>query len=122
VVFPFSLLQRRSVIFEKIGRLAETAATNVGVSRRGFLGRLGQSALGVAGVLAGLTATEASAKGGGGYVCCTWACSRLFPRGFSYTVSGCYPPGTSCSKTTVCGYGWGALVGSKTVSSCKHCY
>ena len=48
-------------MFDKIGRLAEAAATNVSVSRRGFLARLGQSALGVVGVLAGFTATAATA-------------------------------------------------------------
>ena len=39
-------------MFDKIGRLAEKAANSVSVSRRGFLGRLGQVALGAAGVLA----------------------------------------------------------------------
>jgi len=38
-------------MFEKIGRYAETVATSAGQSRRGFLGRLGQAALGVAGVV-----------------------------------------------------------------------
>ena len=32
-------------MFEKVGRLAEAAATHVGVSRRGFLGRLGRGGL-----------------------------------------------------------------------------
>jgi hypothetical protein len=62
-------------MFEKIGRLAEQAATNVAVSRRGFLGRLGQSALGVVGVMAGFAATAATARASsGGYVCCKWRC------------------------------------------------
>ena len=38
-------------MFEKIGRYAETVATNAGQSRRGFLERLGQAALGVAGLV-----------------------------------------------------------------------
>ena len=41
-------------MFEKIGRLAEAAATNVSVSRRGFFGQLGRGALVVAGALGGL--------------------------------------------------------------------
>jgi hypothetical protein len=50
-------------VFEKISRAAEKLATNVGESRRGFLARLGQAALGAAGVFAGLLAlpTEAQA-------------------------------------------------------------
>ena len=39
-------------MLEKIGNLAENVATNVGVSRRGFLGWAGRGALAVAGVLA----------------------------------------------------------------------
>ena len=38
-------------MFEKIGRYAESVATNAGQSRRGFLERLGQAALGVAGLV-----------------------------------------------------------------------
>ena len=34
-------------MFEKLGRLAEVLARDVGTSRRGFLGRVGKSALGV---------------------------------------------------------------------------
>jgi hypothetical protein len=41
-------------MFDKIARCAETLATSAGQSRRGFLGRLGQAALGTAGVLGGL--------------------------------------------------------------------
>jgi hypothetical protein len=41
-------------MLEKISNLAERVATNVSASRRGFLARLGQAALGVAGVVAGL--------------------------------------------------------------------
>jgi hypothetical protein len=38
-------------MFENISIVAEKLATNVGESRRGFLGRLGKVALGAAGVL-----------------------------------------------------------------------
>ena len=51
-------------MFEKIGRLAETAATKISVSRRGFLGRLGQGALTTAGVLGGLLAMSNKAQAG----------------------------------------------------------
>jgi hypothetical protein len=43
-------------MFEKIGRLAERAAGNVSLSRRGFLGQLGQAALVAAGAVGGLLA------------------------------------------------------------------
>ena len=51
-------------MFAKIGRLAETAANNVSVSRRGFLGRLGKAALGAAGVVGGLSALAGRAQAG----------------------------------------------------------
>jgi hypothetical protein len=51
-------------MFEQIGRLAEAAASNVGVSRRGFLGRLGQGALVAAGALGGLLALSNKARAG----------------------------------------------------------
>jgi hypothetical protein len=42
-------------MFDKIGRLAEAAANSVSVSRRGFLGRFGNAALGAAGVVGSLS-------------------------------------------------------------------
>ncbi len=51
-------------MFEKIGRLAETAANKVNVSRRGFLGRLGQGALAAAGAVGGLLALSNKARAG----------------------------------------------------------
>ena len=51
-------------MFERIGRLAEAAASNVGVSRRGFLGRLGQGALVAAGALGGLLALSKKGRAG----------------------------------------------------------
>jgi hypothetical protein len=58
-------------VFEKIGNAAERLATNVSESRRGFLARLGQAALGVAGVVGGLLAlpTEAHAFSGITHAC-----------------------------------------------------
>ena len=51
-------------MFEKIGQAAEKAASKVSLSRRGFLGRLGQTALGAAGVLAGVLALPRPASAG----------------------------------------------------------
>ena len=51
-------------MFEKIGRLAERAANNVSVSRRGFLGRLGKAAVGAASVVGGLSALAGRAQAG----------------------------------------------------------
>ena len=62
-------------MFEKIGRLAERAATGVSVSRRDFFGSLGRwagaAALGVAGLLA--SGKEAQA-GQGAANCCLYSC------------------------------------------------
>jgi hypothetical protein len=49
-------------MFEKISRAAEKLATNVSESRRGFLARMGQAALGVTGVFAGLLALPGDAQ------------------------------------------------------------
>jgi hypothetical protein len=49
-------------MFEKIGNAAERLATNVSESRRGFMVRVGQAALGVAGVVGGLLALSAEAQ------------------------------------------------------------
>jgi hypothetical protein len=62
-------------MIEKITNLAERMATNISMPRRGFLGRVGQAALGVVGVAGGLLAlpTEAAAEGAQGYC-------RVIPR------------------------------------------
>ena len=51
-------------MFAKIGRAAERTAA--GVSRRWFLGRLGQWAMAAAGALGGLLATSGAARASGG--------------------------------------------------------
>jgi hypothetical protein len=56
-------------MFEKIGRLAETAATKVSLSRRGFLGRLGQGALSAVGILGLLTLPSKALAGNKLYAC-----------------------------------------------------
>jgi hypothetical protein len=70
-------------MFERVGSLAERMATNV--SRRAFLGRLGQGALVLAGAMGAMLALPGLAQakgcgspGGGGVVgscCCTYLCS-----------------------------------------------
>ncbi len=100
-------------MFEKIGRLAEKAATNVDVSRRGFLGRLGKGALAVAGAL-GLAASKAEGRGTTHFLCCYY---RDFT-GFVYSV--CLVDQGNCPPQ---GYYGGAYVknSKKRVSSCNQC-
>jgi hypothetical protein len=69
-------------MFEKIGQAAEKAANSVGMSRRRFLGRLGQTALGVAGVVAGMLALPRSASAGNGTL---YQCG-CFTRGGGSTI------------------------------------
>jgi hypothetical protein len=57
-------------MFDKIGRLAEAAATNVSLSRRGFFGQLGRGALVVAGALGGLLGAAAPVGAAPGVVAC----------------------------------------------------
>jgi hypothetical protein len=99
-------------MFEKIGRLAETAANKVSVSRRGFLGRLGQGALAMTGVLGGLLAIPTAARAGGSYVCCIWQC-KLYG-----TLRYCHPPGSTCGYNPCF---QGGDLHQHSVSSCKQC-
>jgi hypothetical protein len=108
-------------MFEKIGRSAEKAATNVSLSRRGLFGRLGQAALASAGVLGGLLVFPKDALAGGSFVCCTWDCTR--PRGQPVKIKQCFPPGTKCSPYNPCSYGGpgSGFVGQTSVQSCTSC-
>ena len=76
-------------MFEKIARYAEQLATSAGRSRRGFLGRLGQGALGAAGLLGGLLLLpgEAAPPCSGG---CRYKCPDLSEHE------------TNCSSTCEC--------------------
>jgi hypothetical protein len=99
-------------MFEKIGRLAETAATRVSLSRRGFLGRLGQGALTMTGVLGGLLAIPRDTRAGGSYVCCTWTYyPNLYKQNHPRKVKYCYPPGSTCQPQAK----------QTPVSSCSKC-
>jgi hypothetical protein len=82
-------------MIEEFGWIAEQAATNV--SRRGFLGRLGQAAAGTASVLGGLLLlpTESQGRGDGPCVRCYYTCPNgswfYVERGHGCTkkVDGC---------------------------------
>jgi hypothetical protein len=105
-------------MFEKIGRLAEAAANEVSVSRRGFFGRLGQAALAVGAVLGGFsTAAPGSSSG---VVCCYYNCQN----GYQYKHGAmprrktlCKPSGTSCDSQV----GQCYLFGVATAAACKDC-
>ena len=71
-------------MFERIGRAAETVATRGSVSRRGFLGRLGEGALVAAGAVGGLLLTAGDVRAAGTNCCVTGKC----PPGKA-CVSGC---------------------------------
>jgi hypothetical protein len=94
-------------MFEKIGRLAETAANKVSLSRRGFLGRLGRGALAVTGVVGGLLALprEAHARGTGVplAVCVQQCCATICG---DYTCSACSDPTTYDRCWEHCAYPW----------------
>ncbi len=90
-------------MFDRVGSLAERMATNV--SRRAFLGRLGQGALVFAGAMGAMLAfpglghakgcsyTGGGGGGGGSYSCCCYDCGN----GVTYSRG----PGTAeCSNKT----------------------
>jgi hypothetical protein len=76
-------------MFDKIGRLAEAAATTVSVSRRGFFGQLGRGALVVAAALGGLLGAAAPARAGGQHGCCNFGTCK--PPGDGCVYAGCFP-------------------------------
>jgi hypothetical protein len=105
-------------MFEKIGRLAERAATGVSVSRRGFLGRLGQGALAVTGVLGGLLAIRTDARAAGSYVCCKWWCPGIYGR---YNSHLCIPASKSCAAYANTLFAGCTFHSQNSVHSCTKC-
>jgi hypothetical protein len=71
-------------MFEKIGRYAETVATSAGLSRRGFLGRLGNAGLAAVGLVGALLLVPGQAQASTG---CEYSC----------------PDGTVVRKNCPCG-------------------
>jgi hypothetical protein len=98
-------------MFEKISQLAEAAATHVSLSRRGFLGRLGQGALAVGALRGSFTAAQA---GGPGVVCCKYTCRDVSSRR-RYEFIQCYASGTTCPSYGLC------TVKSTTANDCTDC-
>jgi hypothetical protein len=78
-------------MFENIARYAERVATSAGQSRRGFVGRLGKGALGVAGVVGGLLLFPRKALA---CHCCGYGC----PDG-DFVTTSCPPGGGPCPRT-----------------------
>src|SRR6516165_7174656 len=89
-------------MFEKISNAAERLATNVSESRRGFLVRMGETALGVAGVVGGLLALPraAQATARNGYC-------RLAARGGGYIVTAiCRSKSCQQGRSSACAGQW----------------
>jgi hypothetical protein len=101
-------------MFEKIGVEAEKLATNVSESRRGFVIRIGQAALGVAGVLGGLFGLPSEARAIAGNYCevvfrypngfvTTGYCVAQKPCRRCWAGSSCRPGGYHRGIVGICG-------------------
>jgi hypothetical protein len=91
-------------MFDRVSEAAEKLATNV--SRRAFLGRLGQGALGLAAVIGGVLALPSQVRADGA----AW-CYTATPRG------GCYVY-KAINGTCPCG---GGLVPNKPPCQTRKC-
>ncbi len=79
-------------MFERISRLAETMATNVSVSRRGFLGQLGHGATATAGAVAALLMARDEAQAApknDGWYCTYCGTTYFFCKSCPATFNGC---------------------------------
>src|SRR5262245_6364420 len=98
--------RRNSAMIERIGNLAERLAANVSQSRRGFLARLGQAALGAAGALGGLLALPGAAQAGPR----KGLCEMVSNGGRSYAYTG-------LCVTHQCAYGYSSACYGSTRAS-----
>ena len=84
-------------MIEQIGRLAERVATSL--SRRGFLGRVGQGALVLGGAFGGLLGFPGSALAARGVGCCT---NKTCPKPHGKGLGNCIFAGTtSCLASPI---------------------
>ncbi len=106
-------------MFEKIGRVAETMATRVSLSRRGFLDRLGQGALAAIGLVSGTFVFSRVARGGSssGLYCCKYqeTCYDCYKKNLKLVAYVCY------SGPCPSSYLAGRLTSQKPVSDCTQC-
>ena len=103
-------------MFEKVSQIAEQMVTNV--SRRQFLGWLGQGALAAAGLLAGVLAFPRAAQAAGSARCCQYRCSGL---GSHSTVRLCRSDGSPCAPGSSSLDGFCRLTSDRLVSDCTKC-
>jgi hypothetical protein len=106
----FSIQQRRRfTMLERVSRIAEESAWRMSESRRRFLGRVGQSALAVTGVLAGWLAAPGLVEGKGPKACSTNAtcgagqyCAKAV--GHCKGAGVCQPRPQICPDFAMAGY------------------
>src|SRR5262249_12008808 len=106
------LFQRRSIMFDRVGDLAEKVAINV--SRRDFLGWAGKSAVALAGMLAagGITAADQSGCGSVAGVPAGTPCpAGTKPCGGVFGFTSCIPA-NGCKCCCECGTCIGVKSGS----------
>src|SRR5262245_9566561 len=111
-------------MFEKLSRAAEILATNVSESRRGFLGRMAQGALGVAGVLGCLLVLPKDAQAQTGVNCCQYQCRGTGVYSKNWRQLVCYGSNAcplTVSLSSVYGNYYCELKGQKVTANCDSC-